>query len=1588
MNADGHDAVRLHHAELRDGHDQPDPATPTITPGGPTTFCAGGSVTLTSSSASGNQWYLNGNPIGGATNQTYIATASGDYTTVVTNSGCSSAPSTATTVTVNPTPATPTITPGGPTTFCTGGSVTLTSSSASGNQWYLEWQSDRRRDESGLHRHCFGRLHHYGHGQRLSQCPFSATTVTVNPIPATPTITPGGPTTFCAGGSVTLTSSSASGNQWYLDGNPIGGATNQAYVATASGNYTTTVTTSGCTSAPSSATTVTVNPTPATPTITPGGPTTFCTGGSVTLTSSSASGNQWYLNGNPIGGATNQTYIATASGNYTTTVTTSGCTSAPSASTTVTVTTSTSVVINTNDSGAGSLRQAIIDVCDGGTITFDPGLSGQTITLTTGELAINKNLTIQGLGANLLTVSRISAPDFRIFTINSGQTVTISGLTISNGNAVGGPGANSGGGILNSGTLTLIDSVVSGNNASAAGGGISNAGTVTVNNTTVSGNTAPSGAGIRSGITLSGTVNLTLNNSIVSGNNGNGLGAGIFNGSGSGSSAANLTINNSTIAGNINAGSSGGGIYNAAIFGNAVSTLIINNSTISGNSADSGGGIYHISSGVGSTAIATITNTTIAANNSGSASDSGGGIFASFLSSTTTLTLGNTLVASNLRSSGTIASDVSGAVEPASLNNLIGDGTGMTGISHGVNGNQVGTSVAPINPRLGPLANNGGPTQTHALLAGSPALDAGDDTSATNAGLTTDQRGAGFARFLDAADVGTVQTVDIGAFEAKASVEDITDRSTPEETPLSFAFNVGDASAITSVTASSSNATLVPNLAGNLSVTGSGSTRTLNITPVLNQTGTSTITVTVTSATESMIDTFVLTVTEVNDAPVNSVPGAQSVIENSALTFSTINSNVISISDVDAGSSPVQVTLTATNGVVTLNALTGLSFTLGDGANDATMTFTGAISNINAAMNGLVFTSTPGFNGVASIQIITDDQGNTGSGGSLTDTDSVNINVIDGGALAFSSATYTVSESGSAATITVNRTGGSAGEARIDYATSDGTATGGGTDYTTATGTLIFANGVTTQTFMVPINNDAIDEPDETVNLTLSNPQGSGALGTPSTSVLTITDDDAAPSISIDDPAVTEGNSGTVNLVFTVTLSSPSGKMVTVNYATGNNTATAPSDFVAIPTSVLTFNPLETSKQITVLVNGDNDFEANEALEVNLSSPSNATLPDPQGLGFINNDDPQGGTFVFNSANYFTNETLGSITITVNRTGTTTQAASVDYATSDMTASERSDYTTAVGTLDFPIGASSATFTVLVNIDSLAESSELLGLTLSNPSFGAALGTPSSATILIDNIPNAAPNTIDDPGAFVDQHYHDFLNREADALGRQFWITQITDCGVDPTCIEIKRINVSAAFFLSIEFQETGVTAFLTNKAAFGSVLPGYRPFERDTQALQRGFAFGLPGADAVLEANKVAFFNAFVQRTEFNAIFGSLTNDQYVDGLILNTEVIFPVSERDALVNGLNLATETRATVLRKITEKGSFKQAQFNRAFVYMQYVGYLRRSPTDPPDNNLDGFNFWLNKLNQFNGNFVDAEMVQAFISSGEYRLRFGP
>jgi hypothetical protein len=262
-------------------------------------------------------------------------------------------------------------------------------------------------------------------------------------------------------------------------------------------------------------------------------------------------------------------------------------------------------------------------------------------------------------------------------------------------------------------------------------------------------------------------------------------------------------------------------------------------------------------------------------------------------------------------------------------------------------------------------------------------------------------------------------------------------------------------------------------------------------------------------------------------------------------------------------------------------------------------------------------------------------------------------------------------------------------------------------------------------------------------------------------------------------------------------------------------------------------------------------------------------------------------------------------------------------------------------------------------------------------------------------------NKIDDPQFFVTRHYRDFLNREPDASGLAFWENEITSCGTNSGCTEVKRVNVSAAFFLSIEFQETGYLVYRFYKAAYGNISGAPVPvrfseFLPDTQQIGQGVVVGAPNWQAKIEANKQSFAAAFVARSRFTTAFAtSLTPTQFVDALYANAGVASPpAAERTAAINEFGGAGNTadasaRARALRRVSENATLGQQELNRAFVLMQYFGYLRRNPTDPPEPglNFDGYNFWLNKLNQFNGNYVAAEMVKAFITSGEYRQRFG-
>jgi hypothetical protein len=267
--------------------------------------------------------------------------------------------------------------------------------------------------------------------------------------------------------------------------------------------------------------------------------------------------------------------------------------------------------------------------------------------------------------------------------------------------------------------------------------------------------------------------------------------------------------------------------------------------------------------------------------------------------------------------------------------------------------------------------------------------------------------------------------------------------------------------------------------------------------------------------------------------------------------------------------------------------------------------------------------------------------------------------------------------------------------------------------------------------------------------------------------------------------------------------------------------------------------------------------------------------------------------------------------------------------------------------------------------------------------------TPAGGTFTTPLGPST--NVIDAPASFVSQHYLDFLTRDPDASGFAFWQNEINSCGNNLGCVEVRRINVSAAFFLSIEFKETGLLVYRTTMATSGS-LPRFNQFFVDSARIGRNVVVGVTGWEALLETNKQGFFKGWVQLPNFQANFpNGMSAEQFVDKLNTNAGGVLSASERAALISILGLTpsdTTKRALVLRLLVEDSDFVSKELNRAFVLMQYFGYLRRNPDDPPDNNLDGLNFWLGKLNQFDGNFVNAEMVKAFITSGEYRQRFGP
>lgn len=356
-------------------------------------------------------------------------------------------------------------------------------------------------------------------------------------------------------------------------------------------------------------------------------------------------------------------------------------------------------------------------------------------------------------------------------------------------------------------------------------------------------------------------------------------------------------------------------------------------------------------------------------------------------------------------------------------------------------------------------------------------------------------------------------------------------------------------------------------------------------------------------------------------------------------------------------------------------------------------------------------------------------------------------------------------------------------------------------------------------------------------------------------------------------------------------------------------------------------------------------------------------------------------SYQFSSANYLVSEGAGAVTISVTRQGIASlPAGAVDYSISGVTinsASPSTDYTPVSGTLHFAPGETLKTFAVPIIDNGYVQGDRFIPLQLSNSNGGPLLGSPATATVrIVDNdAVTPAADPLDDAQFFVNQQYLDFLNRQPDPGGFAYWTNQIAACAGNLACVNAQRINVSAAFFIEAEFQQTGSYAYRLYKGALGRD-PNFAEFSADRRVI-------IGGPD--LGANKNQLLFGFVMRPEFVARY---QNTDFIAAL-LQTAHDSSGADMAPLESSLRQGYDncrstgplficTAATV-EAVINYAAFKQAVYNPSFVLMQYFGYLRRD-ADPA-----GYAFWLDLLNNRDPNNYHA-MVCAFITSAEYQQRF--
>ena len=345
----------------------------------------------------------------------------------------------------------------------------------------------------------------------------------------------------------------------------------------------------------------------------------------------------------------------------------------------------------------------------------------------------------------------------------------------------------------------------------------------------------------------------------------------------------------------------------------------------------------------------------------------------------------------------------------------------------------------------------------------------------------------------------------------------------------------------------------------------------------------------------------------------------------------------------------------------------------------------------------------------------------------------------------------------------------------------------------------------------------------------------------------------------------------------------------------------------------------------------------------------------------------------FGDTEYSISEGLASIQVTVTRNGNASNVATVRYATWDLSAagqaSQKSDYSINTGVLRFAAGETSQTFTIRLTNDRFVEGPERIQLMLSNPTgTGVGLGSPHDAQLeIVDNdVAPTSANPIDGSSFFIRQHYLDFLGREPSAVALNHWWNMIEACGT-AACKTAARNTVSSQILLSAESVDSVGLIYRMHKAAYGNrALYGELMLHAQVQRAR--------GVTAMTEV--------FMANPEFVLKFGDLSNSAYVNTLVAGSAYAFSTTTKNAWISGLNGATLSRATVLLQLARHSGYQAATRSGWTVLAGYWGYFRRDP------DVAGFNARLNLLNAGGGNPLSSGLINGFVTSPEYRQRFGP